>query len=710
MEKIKVSEKKGITLISLIITIILLLILAGVTIGLVIGDNGLIAKSKYGIEMSEIASIKEKAELVKTELHINEFIMVGDAAEEIKKSILLRALNENFEESELQDNKVVTKGKKYDIIVRNNLEIIVVKHGKAYLEDGEIEMTYYYDEGNREYSVNVDIYLEIGGEKTYDEYSREILNKLPDDKQKEDLFIESYKYYRFGTELPDEIKNITTFEQLMQYSAENDEFPEGSNVPKTIEEFRIFMNTEYNLNYENIDEMLIAMKYVKPKEYKESAYDIVVRCSNGDEVITNSKRLRARFNIEENGSYTFTAIGKNGKESNIMIKIDNIIGTKPQMKSLSVIRTSQGLNIKVDAENAARYQFKIDNNVSQEQEGNEYNYYINYENGKETSSTVDPYIPKGFKHIEGTVDEGYVISDLPKTYQLTIKMINSSGRNENTITKEITGNEFVWIPVDNDDSTPYPSLQTNGSLENDAESADSKSVQYFINSVNQNGGFYIGRYEAGMPAEFSGDKPKNETSYRNFVGVPSSRKNIMPWNYITKTNAKQSAESMYDLNKDEIQSQLVNIYAWNTVLDWFIKSESKTEDEINNDSSGWGNIYSSSYSYEGMYIEIEKYNENSWSGNWDAIRNGKITKNGEDGYAYVLPTGALNEMCKVKNIYDIAGNMEEFIIDGNNSSDYSYGNKYNGNNYIGRKSVKAMTSWVKGNKSHETGFRVIFCK
>ncbi len=709
MEQLKIKQGKGITLISLIITIIILLILAGVTIGLVIGDNGLIAKSKYGIEMSEITGIKEKAEMVKAELHVNEFGING-GAEEVRKSILLRALNENFEESELQDNKVVTKGEKYDIIVRNNLEIIVVKHGKAYLEDGEIEMICYYDEGNREYSVNVDIYLEIGGEKTYDEYAREILNKLTDDKQKEDLFIESYKYYRFGTELPDEIKNITTFEQLMQYSAENDGFPEGSNVPKTIEEFKNFMNTEYNLNYENVDEMLIAMKYVKPKEYKESAYDIVVRCSNGDEVVTNSKRLHARFNIEENGSYTFTTTGKNGKESNITIKIDNIIGAKPQMKSLSVIRTSQGLNIKVDAENAARYQFKIDDSMSQEQDSNEYNYYIKYENGKGTSSTVDPYIPKGFKHIEGTVDEGYVISDLPKTYQLTIKMINSSGRNENTITKEITGNEFVWVPVDNDDSTPYPSLQTNGSLENDAESADSKSVQYFINSVNQNGGFYIGRYEAGMPGEFSGDEPRNRTSYRNFVGVPSSRKNIMPWNNITKINAKQSAESMYDLNKDEIQSQLVNIYAWNTVLDWFIKSESKTEDEINNDSSGWGNMYSSSYSYEGMYIEIKKYDENSWIGNWDAIRNGKITKNGEDEYAYVLPTGALNEMCKVKNIYDIAGNMEEFTINGNNSSDCSYGNKYNGKNYVGRKSVKEMTSWEKGTKSDEIGFRVIFCK
>ena len=37
---------KGITLVALIITIIVLLILAGVSIAMVLGDNGLINKSK----------------------------------------------------------------------------------------------------------------------------------------------------------------------------------------------------------------------------------------------------------------------------------------------------------------------------------------------------------------------------------------------------------------------------------------------------------------------------------------------------------------------------------------------------------------------------------------------------------------------------------------------------------------------------------------
>ncbi len=48
MEEEKVKEEKGITLIALVITIIVLLILAGVTISLTFGENGILARAKEG--------------------------------------------------------------------------------------------------------------------------------------------------------------------------------------------------------------------------------------------------------------------------------------------------------------------------------------------------------------------------------------------------------------------------------------------------------------------------------------------------------------------------------------------------------------------------------------------------------------------------------------------------------------------------------------
>lgn len=53
----------GITLVALVVTIIILLILAGVTINMVLGQNGLIQKSKIAKEKYENAALDEKAQL-----------------------------------------------------------------------------------------------------------------------------------------------------------------------------------------------------------------------------------------------------------------------------------------------------------------------------------------------------------------------------------------------------------------------------------------------------------------------------------------------------------------------------------------------------------------------------------------------------------------------------------------------------------------------
>ena len=57
------KSKKGITLIVLIITIIVLLILAGVSITLVVGDNGTLTKAQKATTETNKASIKEELEL-----------------------------------------------------------------------------------------------------------------------------------------------------------------------------------------------------------------------------------------------------------------------------------------------------------------------------------------------------------------------------------------------------------------------------------------------------------------------------------------------------------------------------------------------------------------------------------------------------------------------------------------------------------------------
>ena len=61
--KLKKQKNKGITLIALVITIIVLLILAGVTIAALSGDNGILTRAKEAKEKTEQAQKEEESTL-----------------------------------------------------------------------------------------------------------------------------------------------------------------------------------------------------------------------------------------------------------------------------------------------------------------------------------------------------------------------------------------------------------------------------------------------------------------------------------------------------------------------------------------------------------------------------------------------------------------------------------------------------------------------
>lgn len=59
----KNNKEKGITLVALVITIVILLILAGVSIGMIVGENGLLAKAKEAADKYDKAA-KDEAEML----------------------------------------------------------------------------------------------------------------------------------------------------------------------------------------------------------------------------------------------------------------------------------------------------------------------------------------------------------------------------------------------------------------------------------------------------------------------------------------------------------------------------------------------------------------------------------------------------------------------------------------------------------------------
>lgn len=59
----KIKQTEGITLIALVITIIVLLILAGISIAMLTGDNGLLTKAKESEIKTDIATTKEQIKI-----------------------------------------------------------------------------------------------------------------------------------------------------------------------------------------------------------------------------------------------------------------------------------------------------------------------------------------------------------------------------------------------------------------------------------------------------------------------------------------------------------------------------------------------------------------------------------------------------------------------------------------------------------------------
>lgn len=57
------KKKSGITLIALVVTIVVLMILAGVSINLVVGENGIIKKAREAVEATEQTAINEQIEM-----------------------------------------------------------------------------------------------------------------------------------------------------------------------------------------------------------------------------------------------------------------------------------------------------------------------------------------------------------------------------------------------------------------------------------------------------------------------------------------------------------------------------------------------------------------------------------------------------------------------------------------------------------------------
>ena len=83
----KTKENKGVTLIALVVTIIVMLILAGVVISTLTGNSGITTKAKFSKEMNELSKYKEEVELYKANKIVENEGFLGESLFAGKDSI-----------------------------------------------------------------------------------------------------------------------------------------------------------------------------------------------------------------------------------------------------------------------------------------------------------------------------------------------------------------------------------------------------------------------------------------------------------------------------------------------------------------------------------------------------------------------------------------------------------------------------------------------
>ena len=261
-------------------------------------------------------------------------------------------------------------------------------------------------------------------------------------------------------------------------------------------------------------------------------------------------------------------------------------------------------------------------------------FYTDYTNDAIDQEKVDlryvegVKIPDGFYYVGGTKQEGIVISD-------NIEDMGKGTSHE--VAKTLQGNQFVWVPVENDSDFQRYAGYYDGQLQDISSYTEPYSNGYeneeteynqMKQSVLKYNGFYVGRYEAGVEG--------TRTSGIADDVVIKQGKNV--YNYIGWSNSddmtvetggavQKSKEFVEENGYTSVTSTLMYGVQWDAIMQW-IDPEYKNED---------GTLYS----------------KNSFVAN-------STDKGNYDGPVEIAGS---SENYVVKNIYDLAGNVAEWTME-----------------------------------------------
>ena len=238
-----------------------------------------------------------------------------------------------------------------------------------------------------------------------------------------------------------------------------------------------------------------------------------------------------------------------------------------------------------------------------------------------------PYLPNStFSKKEGDLAKGLVIQDANQNEYVWVEVpttiydnttYNNNGANKPSNSEDYTNIE-ACLKV-------YTADYANSSY-SDTNSNFTVQYQAMLKSVYTNGGFWIGRYEAGL----EGDTPR--TSYTEILPSDKAviKQNKIPYNYVKRDEAQELATRM---NYNGCTSSLIFGIQWDLTLKYIEEKTVELAEEANKDtvradiknkltsnSKKIGNYYNSEFTLNRG--KFAKYNELS---DWKAYNSEEKT-------------------------------------------------------------------------------------
>ena len=288
----------------------------------------------------------------------------------------------------------------------------------------------------------------------------------------------------------------------------------------------------------------------------------------------------------------------------------------------------------------------------------------------EATAETAPYFPDNtFTKKEGTIDTGLVIKDASGNEYVWVVVPRTTAVYKTTGLGKTTFTDADYTSIEND-LKEYTKTYRGSISYSDVYYPDDKNVGWFadataynnlknsmLKSVYENGGFYVGRYEAGIDTTAGTNRTSNTDKNSNGKytmpsTTPVSRADAYPYTWVTRTQAQTLASKV---NAGTKTSSLMFGVQWDLVLAFMHNKGNIADSTLTSNSTTMGNYKVNLWTIKNANA---KYSTNSGS-TFTACPN-PFKK---ESYSSILLTTGADSSFSVQNIYDIAGNVWEWTLE-----------------------------------------------